>query len=77
MQYNKNFGKIEGENIIKFAPDDLTEQELLSDGWLPILPTDLEHQNNDEYVYIATGWEESEGHIQKKYIKRKNIQKTE
>lgn len=74
MQYNKKYGKIESENAIKFAPSELDEYELLSNGWLPILPSELEFKNDNEYVYIAAGWEEHDGHIQKKFQKRKRLE---
>lgn len=66
MKYNKNFGKIENSNIVKFAPSGMSEQELLDNGWLPIIDNETEYQNDQEYVYIAVGWEEVDGHIQKK-----------
>lgn len=74
MEYNKNFGKIENSNVVKFAPKNMSSQELLDNGWLPIINNDLEHQNDEEYVYIAVGWEEIDGHIQKKLQRRKRLE---
>jgi hypothetical protein len=74
MGYNKHFGKIESNNVIKFAPDDRSDEWLTSDGWLPIIYDEPYHQDDQEYVYIAIGWEEVNGHIQKKYQRRKRLE---
>lgn len=67
MEFNKNYGKLDGSNVVKFAPSGKSDKELLEEGWLPIIGNEPNLQNDPEYVYIAIGWEEVNGHIQKKY----------
>ena len=67
MKFNKNYGKLDGSNVVKFAPSEKSDKELLEEGWLPIIDTESNLQNDPEYVYIAIGWEEVNGYIQKKY----------
>lgn len=74
MEFNKNYGKLDGSNVVKFAPSGKSDKELLEEGWLPIIGNESNLQNDPEYVYIAIGWEEVNGHIQKKYQKRKRLE---
>ena len=35
--FNKRFGKIVGFGMVKYAPVGVSDEELLADGWLPVV----------------------------------------
>lgn len=68
---NKNFGKITKFNIIKYAPIGKSDKELLADGWLPVVDNSPKEKAEDGFIYIIVGWQEVDGHLEKKFEKRK------
>ena len=70
--FNTKFGKIQKFGVVKYAQAGIADDQLLKDGWLPI--TDNKMQSDDpDYVYVIVGWHEVDGHIEKKFEKRKRI----
>ena len=70
--FNKRFGKIVGLGMVKYAPVGVSDEELLANGWLPVIDN-MPQPDDPDYVYVMTRWYETDGHIERQCERRKRI----